>query len=159
MATKAEVIAAIDRQDERIAALRDRIRQHETTPLAEGEWRVRDALAHLAAYGNYAYRVFQRLEAVRSGTDQPAPSSAGLVDRNAAQIEERRDRSVEQLLEDLLEAHRSARAAVETAGEETLTLTLPRPDGSGEVAVGEMLMRGPAVHEAEHLDQIEAVIG
>ncbi|MSQ29789.1 MAG: hypothetical protein EXR68_04800 [Dehalococcoidia bacterium] len=47
-----ELVSAIEAADARARALRARLEQHADTPLLEGEWRVRDALSHLAARAN-----------------------------------------------------------------------------------------------------------
>ena len=68
MTTRDEITTAIRDIDTRLAALRDRIIEGGDKPLLEGDWRVRDALSHLAARANGVDRVLQRLRAWEAGT-------------------------------------------------------------------------------------------
>ena len=86
-----EVRSAIEAIDARVTALRARLEQHADTPLLEGEWRVRDALSHLAARANPVPNVLRRLTAHEAGTVLPRPD---IHEVNAGQVEERADRPI-----------------------------------------------------------------
>src|SRR5687768_7619073 len=91
MPTKQEIVAAITAVDDRLAGLRERILVSGETPLAEGTWRVREALSHLAARSNGVARVVRRAELAWSGQPTPAPGQPGFTsvdDINAGQVAE-----------------------------------------------------------------------
>ena len=61
-----EVLQAIEDVDARVRALRARIEVNAEKLLLSGEWRVRDALSHLAARSNSVPNVVRRLVASES---------------------------------------------------------------------------------------------
>jgi len=155
MTTKQEVIEAIQSVDERLATLRDQILASGEKPLLEGTWRVRDALSHLAARANGVARVMARVEAAANPqAAQPAPPRT--VDEiNAGQVEERLDRTVEQLLDEIRDGHRAAMEAIHRIEDAVLEKMIPMGFRPGEVAVGEMMAMGGPRHDHNHIQQIE----
>ena len=87
MATREEIAAALRATDARIDELRDRILDRPEHPLIEGEWRVRDALSHLAARANPVPRVLARIERLDSGG--PEAPRINIDEINHGQVEER----------------------------------------------------------------------
>ncbi|MPZ99452.1 MAG: hypothetical protein GEU80_08970 [Dehalococcoidia bacterium] len=157
MATREEVIEAIRGIDGRLEAIREAILANGEQPLDEGTWRVRDALSHLAARSNGVQRVLGMAEAARTGSGAVRPP--GSIDEiNAGQVEERRNQSVEELLEEIRAGHAAAAEAVAGLDDDTLAqvITIPRPPG--ELSVSDMLLRGGPGHDAVHLAQVEAVV-
>lgn len=157
MTARDEIIQAIQAVDARLATLHDRIVQEGDRPLQEGTWRVRDALSHLAARANGVDRVLQRLRAAQAGTPLPPPAS--IDDINAGQVEERRDASVTDLLEEIRSGHAAAIAALGHVDEATLATPLAQGTRPGDAPVADMILRGGPTHDGNHLETIEAVLG
>ena len=147
-----EVVSAIEAADARIGALRVRLEQHADAPLLEGEWRVRDALSHLAARANPVPNVLRRLAAHEAGPTLPRPD---IHEVNAGQVEERADRPIAQIIDEALASHRAALAALPAA--DVLAKMLPAFQG-GEITVGETIARSGPGHEANHLSDIERAL-
>lgn len=156
MTTRDDIIAAIQSVDGRLAALHDRIVAGGDRPLAEGTWRVREALSHLAARANGVDRVLQRMRAYEAGT--PVTPPASIDDINAGQVEERRTASVPELLEEIRAGHAAAIAALGHVDEATLARLIPQGFRPGESAVADQIMRGGPGHDGGHVDQIEAAL-
>lgn len=159
MTTRDDFIAAVHNVDERLAALRDDILANPDKPLLEGTWRVRDALSHLAARANGVPRVLARVEAV----DNPPPSGASAAPRNideinAGQVEERGDRSAEELLEEIRAGHAAALEAAAAIDDATLERSIPLGFRPGDATVGELLVMGGPGHDGNHLAQVEAAL-
>ena len=157
MTTRDDIITAIGGVDARLATLRERIIAGDARPLAEGTWRVRDALSHLAARANGVDRVVQRLRAFEAGT--PVAQPATIDEINAGQVEERRETSVTQLLDEIRAGHAAAIGALAHVDDATLAKTMPQGFRPGEAAVAEMIVRGGPGHDGGHIDQIEAALG
>ena len=71
--TRDEIVEAIHAADARIEALGELARARPDTPLLSGEWRVRDALSHVAARGNPVPRVLTRLNESTDAAGNPRP--------------------------------------------------------------------------------------
>ncbi len=151
-----QIIAAIEDVDQRIEELWDRIMENGDTPLAEGTWRVRDALSHLAARGNGVGRVMARVQALKDGGQPAAPRTIDEI--NADQVSERSDKSVRQLLDEIIAGHSAAIDAVREVDRMVLREMIPAGFQPGEVEVGDSIIRGGPRHDHGHLDQIEAVL-
>ena len=161
MPTNDEVVAAITAVDDRLAGLRGRILASGETPLAEGTWRVRDALSHLAARSNGVARVVRRAEQAWAGQAAPGPGQPGFTsidDINAGQVAERSDKSVEQLLDEIATGHAAAIAALGELDAGFLDRMMPQGFRPGDAAVGDLILRGGPGHDQGHVDQIEAVL-
>ncbi|MGE3960372.1 MAG: maleylpyruvate isomerase N-terminal domain-containing protein [Dehalococcoidia bacterium] len=157
MSSREDFTAAVRQIDERIAGLRAEILAHPDRPLLEGTWRVRDALSHLAARANGVPRVLARVAAI----DQPAgaaPAPRNIDEINAGQVEERTDRSAEQLLDEIREGHAAAITAAGEIDEALLARSIPLGFRPGDATVGELLLMGGPRHDGNHLDQIEAAL-
>jgi hypothetical protein len=157
MPTADEIAKVFDEADARLAPLRERLLANGDTALAEGFWTVRDALSHLAARANGVARVVSRAQAAAQGSGGPPPPR-NVDEINAGQVEERKDLSVEQLLDQIAEGHRAAVDAVRALDPSTLDTMLSFGFRPGEASVAEMIMRGGPGHEGNHLDQIAAVL-
>jgi hypothetical protein len=159
MATVQEIQQAIEDVDARLDALRERIVAGGEHMLSVAEeWRVRDALSHLAARANGVQRVVDRAEAAADGS-APARPPTSIDDINAGQIAERTDRSVEQLLDEIREGHGAAISAVQGLSAEFLEREIPMGFRPGNIAVGDMIARGGPGHDSNHLDDIESSLG
>ncbi len=157
MSTIEEFTAAVESVDTRLAALHDDIVANPERPLLEGTWRVRDSLSHLAARANGVARVLARLEAAdAAGGTPPAPRNVDEI--NAGQVDERTDRSVEELLTEIAQGHQAALAAAREVDAPTLERRLAFGFRPGDASVAEMLVMGGPRHDHNHLDQIEAAL-
>ena len=156
MTTRDEITSAIRAFDERIAALRDRIVEGGDQPLKEGEWKVRDALSHLAARSNGVDRVVQRLRAFEAG--QPYVAPATIDEINAGQVEERAGLTVVQLLDEIRAGHAATLAALCHVDDATLAKEMPQGFRPGDAPVADMIIRGGPAQDAGHLDQVEAAL-
>lgn len=152
--TRDEVIAAVREVDVRLSALEASIRANADAPLLSGEWRVRDALSHLAARSNPVPNVLRRLAAAAAPGGATAPR-VNIDDINAGQVEERSSRSVSEILAEL---HTGHQATIDSLpADDVLAQTLPAAQG-GDVPVAEIIARSGARHEQNHLNDVEAAI-
>ena len=156
MTTRDDIIEAIRRIDARLQPLHDRIIERGDDRLIEGDWRIRDALSHLAARSNGVDRVIQRLRAAQAGT--PVAPVRNVDDINAGQVEERRDATVAQLLDEIRAGHLAAIEALDHVDDATLQTPLAQGFRPGDAPVADMILRGGPGHDGNHLDQIEAAL-
>lgn len=156
MTTRDDIIEGIRTNDARLEWLVAGLIANSDEPLLEGEWRVRDALAHLAARANGIDRVMQRFRAFEAGTPVTPPANIDQI--NAGQVEERRDASVEELLDEIRRGHAASLDALNHVDDETLAKEMPIGFRPGDASVAELIMRGGPNHEERHLDAIEAAL-
>lgn len=132
--------------------------EHGDTPLAEGTWKVRDALSHLAARGNGVARVMARVQALKDPSAAQPAAPRNIDEINADQVLERSDKTIRQLLDEIIGGHAAAIDAVREVDRMTLREMIPAGFQPGEVEVGDSIIRGGPRHDHGHLDQIEAVL-
>ena len=158
MTGREDFVAAVRGVDARIAAIRTAILANADKPLLEGTWRVRDALSHLAARANGVPRVLARVEAADNPSSSPAPAPRSIDEINAGQVEERADRSVEQLLDEIRDGHAAALATAAAIDDATLARSIPLSLRPGDATVAELLLMGGPRHDGNHLEQVEAAL-
>jgi uncharacterized protein (TIGR03083 family) len=114
-------------------------------------WSCKDLLAHVA--GDKGYTVILRAAVEKTRLD-PALLADDLDRSNARDVEERRARSIEELITE-----------IETDGEERDELMSKLTDADRglrqkefPLSLGEVLEMGPGGHDREHLDQLRAVL-
>ena len=156
MATSEEIVSGIKAVDVRMEGLKARILAQGDAPLKEGTWKVREALSHLAARANGVVRVVDRVSAAQAGT--PAAPPASIDDINADQVSERSSKSVAELLDEIATGHAAAIAAIGTVDQAVLDHPLTMGGRPQEFPASDMMLRGGPGHDANHLDQIEAVL-
>ena len=164
MTTKTEVISAIEAADARVKALAPALLAHGPDPLPDSEWDVREALCHVAARANpvpLSLTIMQRMLVAAAQGQKPEfrGGAARGAEINQAQLDERMDRSVEQVLAEIQAGHQAGIAAVQAIPQDEFDQRFPRVTGEGETSLGEMILRAGAGHEKEHLDQIENALG
>jgi DinB family protein len=164
MTTKDEVISAIETADARVKALTPALREHGADPLPDSEWDVREALCHVAARANAVPLSLSIMQRMLSATGQTQPLDPGAAARrsaaiNQAQLEERMDRSMDQVLAEIEAGHQAAIATVRDMPQTEFDQRFQRVTGDGDTSLGEMILRAGAGHEKEHLDQIERALG
>ena len=164
MTTKDEVISAIEAADARMKALAPALLAHGPDRLPDSEWDVRQALCHVAARANpvpLSLTIMQRM-LVASAQGQKPDFRGGAVrgaEINQAQLDERMDRSVAEVLAEIETGHQTALATVREMPQDEFDQRFPRVTGDGETSLGEMILRAGAGHEKEHLDQIVNALG
>lgn len=158
MTTRDEFIQAVRSVDERLETIRDEILANPEKPLLEGTWRVRDALSHLAARANGVPRVLARVEAIDHPSGAPAATPRNIDEINAGQVDERVDRSAEELLDEIREGHANAIKAAEGLDSVLLERSIPLGFRPGDATVAELLVMGGPRHDGNHVDQIEAAL-
>lgn len=155
--TRDEIVEAIRAADARIEALRPLARAWPDAPLASGEWRVRDALSHVAARGNPIPRVLTRLNESTDASGDPRPVR-DIHEINAQQVETRSDQDIDALIEETRSGHRDALAQLEDLDDDVLERRLVVAFDPGELSVGEFIILAGPRHEGNHLNDIEAAL-
>ena len=153
MATREEIAEAIRTADGRIEALGDRIVAGAERPLPEGEWRVRDALSHLAATANPVPAILARVAALDEPGGETPPRTS-----NEDQIAARADAGAADLVAEAREGYRAALEALADAGDDALARSIPFGFRPGEATAGEMLHMLASGHAGGHIDDIEAAL-
>ncbi len=162
MTTRHDVIKGIEEVDTRVHGMAPRLLTHGDAKLPEGEWTVRQALCHLAARSNcvpLAVSASRRAHARAQGVPSAAGGAGGINEVNQRQLEERQDRTVAELLDEIHAGHQDAVKAVRGIDEPTLGERMVYYSGGGEMSFAELLLRAGPGHENNHLDQIEKAIG
>lgn len=155
--TRDEIVEAIRAADARLQALAPRIRAAGDTPLASGDWRVRDAMSHVAARGNPIPRTLARLNQATDAAGNPQPVR-DIHEINAEQVSDRVHADVDELIRETLEGHRQALADLEELDDDVLERRLVVAFQPGELSVGEFIQLAGPRHEGNHLNDIEAVL-
>jgi hypothetical protein len=154
-----DVFRALQAADERIERLRPRIRPAPTAPLPAGEWRVRDALSHIAARGNalpVAQSFLERTEQAAAGGAPQPPFDIHEI--NAGQVRDRSERSTDELLDELLAGHRATRDGLAALDDALLDRRFTVPFPPGDVTFADFLILAGPRHEGSHLDEVEAAL-
>jgi hypothetical protein len=161
MTTKDEVIAAIEASDARVQALAPALLAHGQARLPDSDWDVRQALCHVAARANavpLSTGLVQRVLAARAKGQPLDLRAARAGDINQAQLDERRERSVADLLAEIQAGHQAAIVAVRALSPDQFDQSFPRLTGDGEMTLGDMILRAGSGHENDHLNHIERAI-
>ena len=148
MPSRDELIQGFQGLTARIDGLSDAIIANPEAALPEGEWRVRDALSHLAASSNPVPRVLERAQG----------GEAGGMPSNDEQVAERSDTSPPDLIAEVKAGHEASIAALGAADEALLAVEIPLGFRPGDIAVGDLLGMLVTSHESGHIDDIEAAL-
>jgi hypothetical protein len=163
MTTKEEVITAIEAADQRLDGLAAALAAGGANKLPESEWDVRQALCHVAARANavpLSQGIAQRALAAKA-QGKPLDLRGGanrVVDINQAQLDERTNRSVAELLAEIHAGHQAAIATVRDMPAEQFDQSFPRWTGEGEMTLGDMILRAGTGHESDHVTHIERAL-
>ena len=157
--TRDEIIEAIRTADTRIQDLLPLARAHPDASLPTGEWRVRDALSHIAARGNPIPLLMRYLNESTddSGTPRPMPIR-DIHEINAEQVHTRADQDVDTLIEEMRDGHQAALDALNEIEDAVLERRLTVAFPPGELSVGEFIVLAGTRHESNHLDEIESAL-
>lgn len=153
--TRDEIVSAIEATDARLEGLRERLIEAGERPLASGEWRVRDALSHVAARANPVARSIWRMESALAPGGAPA---LDIHEENAGQVRDRSGQSVAELLAEIVDGHRAAVTELLALDEDTLARRFPVAFPPHELSVIEFIQRAGPQHDNSHLDEVEAAI-
>jgi len=156
MATREAIVQAIRDADARGEALRERIIAAPEAPLAEGEWRVRDALSHLSARAN-PLPLIEMVSAMAESGDAPPPQDEGEA-MNAQQIAERASMSATEILDEMHAAYEEAVAGIEGLDDETLARPVKLPIMPKEIEMSDLVLMSTSMHVEAHLGDIEAAL-
>ncbi len=162
MPTRTEIEAAIRQADARLDALQPLVQQYEHDALLDdgGKWSVRDCLSHVAAsarVGAAGRRALDRLDAPPAPASAPPPLNIDEVTQQ--QVEERKQRSVAELVAEAKAAHAASLEDLAGIDDAALQRKVPaaRPGGP-ELSIGGTILRSLEYHEAGQIDRIEAAL-
>jgi len=150
-----EIAEAIRQTDARVRRLAPLAEAKPEAALPAGEWRVRDALSHLAARGNPVALVLGRMS---DYTATAQPSVRDIHEVNAGQVRDRRANSVSELVAEMLEAHRATLDALTALDEATVQRRLKVSFMPEEISVAEYIHLAGSRHDNNHLDEIEQAL-
>ena len=155
MATREAITETIRKSAARGEALRERIIAAPEAPLADGEWRVRDALSHLAARAN----PLPLIEAVSAMLQaEGAPPAFDPDAQNAAQIAERADKSAAEILDEMHAAYEEAIAGIGALDDDALAQGFKLPGMENEIQMSDLVVMSMGMHVDAHIGDIEAAL-
>ena len=137
---------------ERVRAISEELVAGGERPLLRGEWRIRDALSHLAARSNPVALARQRI------AEQGQERTLTVDEINHGQVEERSDLSVAELVDEILSGCEAALSELDDLSDEFLEQTVKVNFGPGEMAAGAIVLFGGPRHFLEHLGDIEEAL-
>lgn len=137
---------------QRVRALGDELVAGGERPLLRGEWRVRDALSHLAARSNPVALARQRI------AEQGQERTLTVDEINHGQVEERSGLSTRELVDEILAGHEAALQELEGLSDDFLEQTVKVSFGPGEMSAGAIVLFGGPRHFLEHLGDIEEAL-
>jgi hypothetical protein len=126
-----------------------------------GKWSVRDCLSHVAASARVSVGGQRALERATGQAQAPAPGGGGggPDERNQQQIEERKNKSVAEIVAEAKQAHADALADIRALTDAQLdTKVPPMQSGGATVSVGGIILRMLEYHEGGQMDRIESAM-
>jgi hypothetical protein len=152
VATRNDIIAAIQATDRRLSALAPAILADPERLLRNGNWTVRDALCHVAARANGIALSLSYADANPAAAGAPPPLEIDEVNRR--QIAERQGRAVPALLAEIAEGHRAAIGRLAELDDALLARPLDLPFLEPGSTVSDLILLAVPRHEQAHLDLI-----
>jgi hypothetical protein len=159
MANRQAIDAAFQAANARLDRLRPLMETYQNDALLDdgGKWTIRDCLCHVAASARVSgagQRALQRARGEAPPT--PAAGAPSVDERNQQQIEDRRGKSIAELVEEAKQGHASAIDDIRAMDDATLDTKVPdiqpnRPPSS----VGGTILRMLEYHEGGQMDRIE----
>jgi hypothetical protein len=149
---RAKIAEGVRAAADRVNELRDELIAAEEKPLLRGEWRIRDALSHLAARSNPVALAHLRI------AEQGQERALTVDEVNHGQVDERSDLSVAALVDEIVAGSEAALAELDTLSDEFLEQTVKVTFGSGEMAASAIILFGGPRHFHEHLGDIEEAL-
>jgi hypothetical protein len=158
VATREELQANIQGVIERLESLLPDIAANLEKPLTEGTWTVNDAICHIAADTQDAVpRWRARMQSLAAGESGRLPGF-NIDDYNQQQIDRRKGRSVQEVVQEIRDGLRADSEAIDTLEDDLLKLQVPSPRGGGMTEASEMLSFYVGRHNHIHLDDIEKAL-
>ena len=160
--TVQDVLDSIEREWDALQKVLSGLNADQMATLGEEGWSTKDELAHLAAWarGLAALVRKQRRYPPMGLPEDAAPNTLGVEGMNQIIYERNRDMPLDDVLEELLAAHRDAFAAVAELGDEDLLRPFDdfqpqdrRPDG--HIPILWLIAGNTYGHYAEHRETIE----
>lgn len=158
MASRQALDAAFRAADARLDRLAPLIETYANDPLLDdgGKWSVRDCLSHVAASALISAAGRRALQRARGETPPPAPGGSTLDERTQMQVEERKGKSVAEIVADAKQAHATAMVEIRAMSDAELDTKVPPVQGNGPAqSVGGAMFRMLEYHEARQVDRIE----
>jgi hypothetical protein len=162
VANRQAIEGAFRQADARLDRLRPLMGSYADDKLLDdgGKWTVRDCLSHVAASARVSMMGQRALERA-TGQAQPQGSGGGGSpdERNQQQIEERKDKSVGELVDEAKQAHASAWEDIRAMTDAQLdTKVPPMQPGGMTTSVGGIILRTLEYHEGGQMDRIESAL-
>ncbi len=155
MATKQEIIesinAGIQKVDATFSGLTDE--QLQQTVHSDDGWTAKQILAHLAGRKG-AYDAIVMMAETGSN---PFAGGVNVDDWNQQAVDERIDKSRDELLAEFRQVHEGLIARVQQLDDSTLSKTVPMP--RGELAVSDVLAGSGGRHSINHSAEVEQALG
>ena len=146
-----KVVERIGTCAEIIERLKDKILANPDAPLPEGEWKVRDAVSHLAARANPIPLLHKRISEMNSDSEPLSTDEA-----NHLQVEDRKGASIEELIQECEEGFAAAQADMPNISVEDLSQKVKF--GDGEMYAVDIMYYGGPRHFMDHLNDIEKAL-
>jgi len=137
---------------DRVHELRDELIAAGEKPLLRGEWRIRDALSHLAARSNSVALVHKRI------ADQDKEQVLTIDEVNHGQVDERRDDLVADLIDEIVSGSEAALTELDTLSDAFLEQTVKVNFGPGEMPASTIILFGGPRHFHQHIGDIEEAL-
>jgi hypothetical protein len=127
-----------------------------------GKWSIRDCLSHVAASARVSMMGQRALERATGQGQPPAAGGGGgggPDERNQQQIEERKSKSVAELVAEAKQAHADSQTDIRAMTDAQLdTKVPPMQPGGATVSVGGIILRTLEYHEGGQMDRIESAL-
>lgn len=154
---KPELLTALRKSHEDfLQAIEGLTEEEMNEPGVNGDWSVKDILSHLTRWeAELVKLLWQTSQGITPSGLAISATSEEVDELNARWVQEDRERSLSQVLEDLHGVRKQTIRRVEALSEEDLT-DAKRYAWLGEVPLWKWIAIESYEHEAEHLSQIQA---
>jgi hypothetical protein len=159
MATREEIIAELQRVNQRMDALTPKILARPEAPLPEGTWTVHDAVCHLAADGNAVPRFLTRIERIDAGLPlRPEGWTPAMMDvENEDNIAKRKGLPITDVLKEIRDAMDADIERVKGLDEALWSREMPNFRGV-VMPASDQLKNTTSGHPHTHIDDIEKAL-
>jgi hypothetical protein len=124
-----------------------------------GKWSVRDCLSHVAASARVSMMGQRALDRATGQAQPPAPGGPSVDERNQQHVEERKGKSVAELVDEAKQAHAAAWEDIRAMSDAQLDTKVPAMQPGGMAAsVGGIILRMLEYHEGGQMDRIESAL-
>ncbi len=159
MASRQALDAAFRAADARLDRLAPLVETYADDPLLDdgGKWSVRDCLSHVAASARVSAAGQRALQRARGeAPPPPAPGGPTLDERTQQQVEERKAKSVAEIVAEAKQAHATSLTELRAMTDADLDTKAPDAQGGRPAqSVGGVVFRMLEYHEGRQMDRIE----